>query len=617
MVGWFGWACAAAFVVRTQQREMIAGPLLLTLGIALGLGFALLILRGASGLRPQALPLGILEGASTIGVGETEVWLDQAGRSAAIALQAVRRIETCPEGQVLYGDSEALLWLPPGAFPAEVARAFSRAVLAGAGSGQSSSATASSSRGFWIGYLRNLWYGLRAAGFIPPVRGPVDDRPRQGIALAATLVALNVCLQYWTVGPDSEFNLAALPGVLFVIPVLLLAAWCAGALAGAPGRSAESVTLGLAASLYCEPASRLLAEQPRVVAALARLVPEDGLPYALNAAWLGLALAFALWLRLRPKPTRAVLACVSCALILAVPLAVVPYDDAFWTSPAASGDESARASDSPQEEDSSSQAGEERLYREPAVLDAALARLAPPRADRVNLYFVGFAGTSTQDVFMKEVHSIGRLFSDHFQSGSHSLVLVNNPATLDAEPMATRTALASALARIGSVMDPKRDILFLYMTSHGSPDHSFSVSFPPFPLEDIQPEDLRAMLDEAGIQNRVIVVSACYSGGFVEPLKTDSSLIMTAAAADRSSFGCSSEENFTYFGRAYFDEALRSTNSFVEAFRIAAPRIAQRESRQGFLPSEPQIFIGPQIRPILERFEHQLAPQRALANALP
>jgi hypothetical protein len=125
------------------------------------------------------------------------------------------------------------------------------------------------------------------------------------------------------------------------------------------------------------------------------------------------------------------------------------------------------------------------------------------------------------------------------------------------------------------------------------------------------------MLDEAGIQNRVIVVSACYSGGFVEPLKTDSSLIMTAAAADRSSFGCSSEENFTYFGRAYFDEALRSTNSFVEAFRIAAPRIAQRESRQGFLPSEPQIFIGPQIRPILERFEHQLAPQRALANALP
>ena len=102
------------------------------------------------------------------------------------------------------------------------------------------------------------------------------------------------------------------------------------------------------------------------------------------------------------------------------------------------------------------------------------------------------------------------------------------------------------------------------------------------------------------------MISACYSGGFIDALKTDYSLIMTAAAADRSSFGCSSEEDFTYFGRAYFDEALRSTSSFVEAFRLAAPNIARREAEQGFVPSEPQLYEGARIAPILRRFEHQL-----------
>src|SRR5207344_2149888 len=113
------------------------------------------------------------------------------------------------------------------------------------------------------------------------------------------------------------------------------------------------------------------------------------------------------------------------------------------------------------------------------------------------------------------------------------------------------------LARVAEVMDPDEDILFLFLTSHGSKDHHFTLEFGRMAFKTLDPPTLRRLLDESGIKRRVIVVSACYSGGFIDALKDDNSLVITAAAADRSSFGCSDKADFTYFGKAYFDEALR------------------------------------------------------------
>ena len=99
------------------------------------------------------------------------------------------------------------------------------------------------------------------------------------------------------------------------------------------------------------------------------------------------------------------------------------------------------------------------------------------------------------------------------------------------------------------------------------------------------------MLDDAGIRNRVIVVSSCYSGTFVDALRDDDTLVMTASAKDRNSFGCSNEADFTYFGKAYFDEALR-----VDAIRSSrrsttpcrpSPRARRRRSTRPPTPSAP------------------------------
>ena len=65
-------------------------------------------------------------------------------------------------------------------------------------------------------------------------------------------------------------------------------------------------------------------------------------------------------------------------------------------------------------------------------------------------------------------------------------------------------------------------------------------------------------------------------------------MVITASAQDRNSFGCSNEAQFTYFGKAYFDEALRTTDSFSEAYDRALPVIAEREKKEDYPPSMPQ-----------------------------
>ncbi|MEM9684216.1 MAG: C13 family peptidase, partial [Pseudomonadota bacterium] len=132
------------------------------------------------------------------------------------------------------------------------------------------------------------------------------------------------------------------------------------------------------------------------------------------------------------------------------------------------------------------------------------------------------------------------------------------------------------------------------------------VDFPPLGLNNLTAKRLRKMLDGTGIKWRVIVVSACYSGSFIDALKDENSLILTAARHDRVSFGCSHENDFTYFGRAYFDQALRGTHSFVDAFEQARVTVTKWETDEELEASLPQIHIGAAIKPKLAEIEAHL-----------
>jgi hypothetical protein len=148
----------------------------------------------------------------------------------------------------------------------------------------------------------------------------------------------------------------------------------------------------------------------------------------------------------------------------------------------------------------------------------------------------------------------------------------------------------------------------LTLTSHGSKD-GIEVSNGSLPLLQLAPADLRQALDEAGIKWRVLIVSACYSGVFLEPLKTEGTFIATASDAEHSSFGCADDRDLTYFGEAFLKDSVPKTATLEEAFRQAAELIQHREAAEHLEHSNPQLYVGAAIREKLALLEHRAAPK--------
>src|SRR5450830_1364759 len=217
-----------------------------------------------------------------------------------------------------------------------------------------------------------------------------------------------------------------------------------------------------------------------------------------------------------------------------------------------------------------------------------------------------------QEVFHRETAFVQRQFDRDYGTVGRSLMLVNSRNTMAQQPMATRTSIAASLDALGAKMDKANDILFLFLTSHGSPEHALALAQNGMDLHNLPAQELASMLKHSGIRWKVIVISACYAGGFIAPLKDDNTLIITAARSDRTSFGCDDQNDFTYFSEAYFKEALPKSAGFAEAFDQARALVQAREAadfREGGMEaeehSEPQLFQGKAIAAQLKAWRAQ------------
>ncbi|HUQ75247.1 MAG TPA: C13 family peptidase [Burkholderiales bacterium] len=239
------------------------------------------------------------------------------------------------------------------------------------------------------------------------------------------------------------------------------------------------------------------------------------------------------------------------------------------------------------------------------LLDAALAAMAPGRPGVIELYLLAVGGDGSQEVFRREVEFVRAQFDERFGTRSRSLALVNSRNIV--APMATVSSIGEALKGIGERMNRDEDILFLFLTSHGSREHELKLQQNQMTLRDLPARELASMLRSSGVRWKVIVVSACYSGGFIDALRDDYTLIITASRHDRSSFGCADEADFTYFGRAFFKEALPASRSFQDAFAKADALVAEWERKD--LPKEPrslpQLHTTPSITSHLQRWAEQ------------
>lgn len=344
-------------------------------------------------------------------------------------------------------------------------------------------------------------------------------------------------------------------------------------------------------------------------------------PYALTAFWLAgdtamvadrpltaLAVSVVYLLALGVRTLRAAFGAfhrrtgvVACLLILVTPwiLASLNLDTRLWVS-----DEGDQAQDSGDAAET-----EPLLYDQPARVQAAVERLAPNEGGEPAVFYVGFAGAGDQAIFKREALFAESVFADHFGSGERSLELINDVEDRDTYPLATVSGLADALKQLASRMDLEQDVLVLTVTSHGSRE-ALEVSNGSLPLIQLAPADLRQALDEAGIRWRVLIVSACYSGVFLEPLKTDGTFIATASDADHTSFGCADDRDLTYFGEALLKDSVPTTATLEAAFRKAADLIDKRETAEHLEHSHPQLYVGPAIREKLAMLENGQSHKR-------
>lgn len=227
------------------------------------------------------------------------------------------------------------------------------------------------------------------------------------------------------------------------------------------------------------------------------------------------------------------------------------------------------------------------LLEQGALLQRAIDAL-PLSSPAQELYTLTVAGDGRQSVFMREADYVQQLLAERFAAHGQ-LSLVNHRDRLADRPLATRENLARAVRALAE-RSGEEDLIFLYFTSHGSADHELVLNQPRLSLDDLPAADLAQLLAPLAGRKTILVVSACYSGGFIDPLKNEHTLIMTAARADRVSFGCSEQSDFTYFGRALFAEALQETDDIVQAFTLAAAKVAEREQADDYQASEPQLW---------------------------
>jgi len=459
------------------------------------------------------------------------------------------------------------------------------------------------------GLWRDTWSNLKAGAlfFVLPRRALRHLRVSspQLVVLLLLGFGVNVLGEWLRLGVGSRFNPDGVPTAMLMLTLVLLVAWLSARVAGDDTKMLPGAVAFASASVVGSVGLHLFQLLPGALDTDGTL----GLLFLVLVFWILVASVVAL------VQAQGLLAGQRAAAVLIVLLCLVMpgwwtstlNENALWYPPY---DEAEYARWQARQERVTS---ETVLYTQPALLDKVLATIPAGRPGVPEFFTIAVGGDGSQDVFLREVNGADQLLQDRFDARGH-VVLVNNPETIDRLPMASMTALKRTLAVIGERMNRDEDVLLLFLTSHGASDFRFHLSLWPYTFDPLTPETLSAALDEAGIRYRAIVVSACYSGGFVQRMAAPDTLVMSASRADRNSHGCSQSAEWTFFGRALFADALTRTYSMEAAFALAKDSVAVREAQEGFKPSEPQMAIGDAVRPVLQAIERRLSQAAAGAR---
>ena len=221
---------------------------------------------------------------------------------------------------------------------------------------------------------------------------------------------------------------------------------------------------------------------------------------------------------------------------------------------------------------------------------------APPPARAPEVEFASFGASVPADRW-RAVLIAGDNNSPAFDNGVEAMrdklaergvrnisVLTSDPVGNPSLPVATAANVSNALRRGGG------EACLAFITSHGD-ERGVALRAA---SGVVGPSSLGSAV-EAGCGGRptVVIVSACHSGIFMtNAMRQPNRVVLTAAAANRASFGCGTGDQYTYYdqcllqqfdGAATWRQLATATRACVEGL----------ERRMGVKPpSQPQIFVG-------------------------
>jgi hypothetical protein len=224
-------------------------------------------------------------------------------------------------------------------------------------------------------------------------------------------------------------------------------------------------------------------------------------------------------------------------------------------------------------------------------LDAVEAGLKALPAGQKGTVYLGFAMHSESKAFHGDV-MLGLQRFKELNPNTFPIILSNKKETGELEyPFATIYSMRIVFDKLPTLVQNRDVNIVLLASTHGAKE-LLSIHIDKI-YTGVNPTMLRDWLQPIPNKASFIILSACYSGSFIDTLKTANRTIMTSASATTQSFGCAYEDKNTYFIEALFKDKINSSESLQSWFDRASKVVLNKEIEKNTgHPSTPQFYIN-------------------------
>lgn len=219
----------------------------------------------------------------------------------------------------------------------------------------------------------------------------------------------------------------------------------------------------------------------------------------------------------------------------------------------------------------------------------APAPVPPPR-----LIFAGFALHSQAKAFRNDVLAAEKLAR---QMDPNALILkLANPARDQPSdwPQATLENFELVMTKMAEVARPQ-DRVMLLISTHSNPG-TLNINIAGKNTAPITARGLSDALAPLAKTPTLVVLSACYSGAFLEPLRAPNRVVLTATDVHKASFKCQYTGEYTFFADALFNQAGAEQLSITQWMGAAQKSIQTQEKRKRLAASAPKMFVGEEAK---------------------